>query len=95
MVIRVDIDGTICSETDGAYANAEPWHHAIARVNALHEAGHEVIYWTARGATTGLDWQQFTERQLRGWGCKFSAVECNKPHYDRMICDKAEAPQWL
>lgn len=95
MLFRIDIDGTICSETNGEYDRAEPWQHAIDRVNALHDAGHKVIYWTARGATTGVDWQDFTERQLAQWGCRCSGIECSKPHYDKMICDKAEFPEWV
>jgi len=95
MLYRIDIDGTICEETNGEYHFAKPWPDAIAKVNALHDAGHQVIYWTARGATTGIDWQDFTENQLKAWGCRFDAVECNKPHYDKMICDKAEFPEWV
>jgi len=65
MVIRVDIDETICtSPPDRNYANATPIQERIEHINDLYDAGHTIIYWTARGATTGIDWREVTEKQF-------------------------------
>lgn len=86
----VDIDGTLCTNTHGKYAEAEPLKENIARVNAAYEAGHRIELLTARGTTTGLDWRWLTEVQLRQWGVKYHSLEFGKRHYDRWIDDKAE-----
>lgn len=89
MIVRVDIDGTICRTHGCDYLAAEPMMDRIERVNALHDAGHTVVYWTARGALTGIDWHGATLAQLRRWGCRFSSLECTKPHFDVFVDDKA------
>lgn len=43
-----DVDGTICNNTDGMYAKAEPFIHRINEINKLYDEGHTVIYFTAR-----------------------------------------------
>ena len=58
MIYFVDIDGTICTDTGGDYAAATPIQEAIDRVNSLHDQGHEIIYWTARGTTSGIDYAE-------------------------------------
>ena len=89
MIIRVDIDETICtSPPDRNYANATPIQERIEHINDLYDAGHTIIYWTARGATTGIDWREVTERQFRGWGGKHHDLHLNKPAYDLFIDDK-------
>lgn len=93
MIYIVDIDQTICStpKIDGKhrYDLAIPINHRIARINNLYDAGHTVIYWTARGASTGFDWSELTDKQLKDWGCKFHEVRLGKPSYDVWIDDKA------
>jgi len=88
----VDIDGTICETIDGDYDNSRPLNDRIAKINALYDDGHVIIYWTARGAQSGKDWSALTYQQLRSWGCKFHALRMKKPHYDVWVDDKA---QWL
>lgn len=89
MIIRVDIDETICtSPPDRNYANATPIQERIEHINDLYDAGHTIIYWTARGATTGIDWREVTERQFREWGVKHHDLHLNKPAYDLFIDDK-------
>ena len=88
----VDIDGTICETIDGDYDNSRPLNYRIAKINALYDDGHVIIYWTARGAQSGKDWSRLTYQQLRSWGCKFHELRMNKPHYDVWVDDKA---QWL
>ena len=90
MVYFVDIDGTICT-TVGGYENAKPIPENIAKINKLFDEGHTIIYWTARGKVTGLNWTDLTARQLNFWGCKYHDVVMNsKPAYDVIVDDKAK-----
>ena len=90
MKIYVDIDETICFyEGRRHYPDAVPDHDRIAQINKLYDDGNEIIYYTARGATSGLDWFDETKRQLDLWGCKYHDVSVGqKPHYVLLICDK-------
>jgi histidinol phosphatase-like enzyme len=90
MLIYVDIDGTIC-DTKGGYANAKPIKENIAKINKLYDEGNVIVYWSARGKTTGIDWSALTGQQLTEWGCKFHDVVMNqKPAYDLLIDDKTK-----
>jgi len=90
MIYYVDIDETICSyPEERAYEKAIPIVENINIINALYEEGNTVVYWTARGSTTGIDWRQTTEQQLITWGAKHHELRLGKPHYDLFICDKA------
>jgi dTDP-glucose 4,6-dehydratase len=90
MIICVDIDGTICSKVENAnYRNAVPFFDRIDRANELFDKGHRVIYWTARGSETGIDWEKLTKKQLAEWGVKYHEVIFGKPHYDIYIDDKS------
>jgi len=88
MIIRVDIDGTICNTGD-KYEEAEPIQNNIDKINSLYDEGHHIIYWTARGTTTKIDWTALTVEQLNKWGCKYDSLELGKPFYDMIIDDKA------
>ena len=97
MKIRVDIDETICfyegeMELDGQkdYSTARPSYLNIIKINNLYDEGHEIIYWTARGRRTGIDWYDFTRKQLESWGAQFHGLECNKPYYDLFIEDRSK-----
>lgn len=87
----IDIDNTICVKhsDDPSYELSVPLRERIAKINKLYDDGHEIIYWTARGATSGLDWKFLTEMQLNAWGCKYTEIRMGKPHYDIWIDDKA------
>lgn len=90
MLVYVDIDGTIC-ETKGGYENAKPIPENIAKINKLFDDGHVIVYWTARGKTTGLNWREITAQQLTEWGCKYHDVVFNlKPAFDLLIDDKSK-----
>ena len=91
MKIYVDIDETICFyEGERHYPNAKPIIERIERINKLYDSGHEITYWTARGNSSGLDWNDLTKDQLNKWGCKYHHVSVGvKPSYDLLICDKA------
>ena len=88
MIIYVDIDGTIC-ETNGAnYKDSKPRYDQIEKINKLHNEGHEIVYWTARGGTTGIDWSRHTKKQIDNWGCQYTRIETQKkPSYDLFIDD--------
>jgi len=92
MLVYVDIDDTICTPSIvGQYRNAKPIKENIAKINKLYDEGNIIIYWTARGKTTGIDWSELTEIQLAEWGCKFNDLIMNqKPNYDLLICDKSK-----
>ena len=95
MIYCFDIDGTLCTNTDGDYERAEPFHDRIAVVNALHAAGHVIKLFTARGSTTGIDWRQVTEGQLRVWSVCYHELIMGKPDADIFIDDKAfHADHW-
>ena len=89
MTYCFDIDGTLCTNTEGAYEDARPLPGVISRVNALHAAGHRILLQTARGSTTGIDWREKTEQQLRIWGVRYHALHFGKPTADLYIDDKA------
>lgn len=85
----VDIDNTICKTEGNNYNNSQPFYDRIAIINQLYEQGHRIIYWTARGGNSGIDWTHKTHSQLASWGCKYDEIRMNKPSYDIWIDDKA------
>lgn len=89
MIYCFDIDGTICSLTDGNYADATPYLRRIETVNRLYDEGNKIIFFTARGSTTGIDWTDVTAAQLKEWGAKYHELHLGKPHYDIYVGDKA------
>lgn len=84
-----DIDGTLCSNTEGDYASARPYHQVIAAVNRLYREGHSIILHTARGSMTGIDWHDLTVRQLKKWRVQYHTLYMGKPTADVYIDDKA------
>tara|TARA_R110000824_G_scaffold27618_1_gene93653 strand:- start:199 stop:513 length:315 start_codon:yes stop_codon:yes gene_type:complete len=89
MVIYVDIDETICNTPeDRDYSKSEPMVDRIKKINSLYEKGLTIIYWTARGTGTGIDWRQVTEDQFKEWGVKFHDLKFGKPEYDLFVDDK-------
>lgn len=91
MTYCFDIDGTLCTNTEGAYQEARPLPDAIARVNRLYEAGHTILLYTGRGSGTGMDWRTLTQEQLRQWGVRYHKLYFGKPPADVYIDDKATA----
>ena len=60
----------------------------IKILNKLYEDGNEINYWTARGAMSGQNWDDFTINQLNRWNVKYTTINMDKPHYDLWIDDK-------
>ena len=91
MVIYVDIDGTICHTENSDYKNSTPRYDQILKINKLYNEGNEIIYWTARGGTTGIDWSKHTKQQIDNWGCQYTRIETQKkPSWDLFIDDKTK-----
>ena len=96
-VIMIDIDGTICKQDGGprnpddgySFRTAEPFTQRIEYFNSLHEEGHYLHYWSARGCWEGNDTLEETREQLDSWGVKYNDVAVFKPFYDIWIDDKA------
>ncbi|HWE52225.1 MAG TPA: hypothetical protein VG273_20690 [Bryobacteraceae bacterium] len=89
MTYCFDIDGTLCTNTEGQYESAEPFPEVIEEVNRLAAAGNVIILHTARGSTTGIDWRITTERQLKVWGVRYDCLFLGKPTADIYVDDKA------
>ena len=96
MIYCFDIDGTLCTKTDGDYPNARPFPERIAAVNALQDAGHVIKLFTARGSTTGIDWRAVTEEQMKEWNVQYDELILGKPEADLYIDDRCvNAEDWL
>lgn len=91
-----DIDGTICTNTNGKYDNAKVFPDMLARVNRLYDLGHTIIFMTARGSVTKVDRTEYTKKQLAAWGFKYHKLLTNhKPHADIFIDDRgANINEW-
>ena len=83
-----DIDGTICSMSIKDYSLAEPYLDRIKQINNLYDEGNIVIFNTARGHESGIDWSDLTKTQLKNWGVKFHSLYFSKPAADYYIDDK-------
>lgn len=97
-IIYVDIDETICffpdsnQETEAGgrkYENAVPDYGNIMKINTLYNQGNTIVYWTARGSRTGIDWTDLTKKQLDSWGANYHELRLDKPYYDIFIEDKS------
>ena len=102
--IVFDLDGCLCSQTDGDYEKAVPVAETIDLVNSLYERGHEIVVHTSRfmGRCNGnavAAYNQgfaFTERQLRSWGIHYHLLVMGKPAADLVVDDRAVffRPDW-
>ena len=90
MIIYIDIDETIANTPeDRNYNLSTPIKQNIDKANKLYDKGNTIVYWTARGSATGIEWREVTEKQLNNWGAKYHELKLKKPVYDLFICDKA------
>tara|TARA_R110001592_G_scaffold61591_3_gene187720 strand:+ start:10921 stop:11223 length:303 start_codon:yes stop_codon:yes gene_type:complete len=89
MIVYVDIDETICiSPDDRDYNKAVPIEKNIKKINKMYDNGDRIVYWTARGTGSGIDWRSVTENQFLKWGVKYHELHLGKPIYDLFIDDK-------
>ena len=84
----IDIDGTICTQ-EKDYSKAKPFLNTIKQINKLYDECHKIIFFTARGTVTGIDWRDITIKQFEKWGVKYDQLLFNKPAADLYIDDKA------
>lgn len=84
----IDIDGVICSQEED-YTQAIPNYDVINYFNNLYDEGNEIVYFTARGTVTGIDWREITELQFKKWGVKYNELHFGKPNGDVYIDDRA------
>jgi dTDP-glucose 4,6-dehydratase len=89
MIIYIDIDETICHSPNKDYENATPIQENIDKANKLYDEGNTIVYWTARGSASGIDWTELTTNQLDKWNVKRHGLKLGKPSYDLFIDDKA------
>ena len=91
-----DIDGTLCTNTGGAYTLSVPLPYRIQKVNKLYDDGHTIILNTARGMgrynnnaeRACEEFYDFTKYQMQEWGVKFHHLFLGKPAGDLYIDDK-------
>jgi hypothetical protein len=89
MTYCFDLDGTLCSH-ESDYNFAKPIVDRINKINLLYDEGNVILIDTARGSTTGIDWYEITEKQLKNWGLKYHNLRVGiKLNYDIFIDDKA------
>jgi histidinol phosphatase-like enzyme len=88
-IIYIDIDETICRTPDSRdYTLSEPILENIKKANLLYDQGNKIVYWTARGTVTGIDWESTTKEQFNRWGVRYHDLKLGKPYYDLFIDDK-------
>ena len=95
----IDIDGTICSQRvfskerapddEVSFREAVPFPKRIEYMNSLYDDGHYIIYWSARGYDSGIDFLKESRKQLDSWNVKYNECVVFKPNYDIWIDDKA------
>ncbi len=95
MDVYVDIDETLMKTEGMDYEGATSISENINKINVLFDQGHTITVWTARGAKTGIDWRDLTEKQLDEAGLKYHYLRLDKPPFDVFIDDKAiNARSW-
>lgn len=96
MIYCIDVDNTICLTKGTDYKNSVPIPKAVAKVNALYDAGHTIKIFTGRGSNSGQDWRALTVSQLYRWGVKYHVLLLTKPTGDFFIDDRAiNAKDWM
>jgi len=95
MIIYVDIDNTITYTKSTNYGEAEPNFYRISKINKLYKDGHYIVYWTARGVGSNIDYTILTTEQLKTWGCLYNELKLDKPVFDLFIDDKNQNIDYL
>lgn len=85
----IDIDATICQTVGTNYELAVPIEKAIEDVRRLKSLGHYIIFLTARGSGSGINYEALTKRQLHLWDVPYDELHFGKPFADFYLDDKA------
>lgn len=96
MRIVFDLDGTLCTNTEGEYKDAKPLYERIAVVNSHYSAGDHITIMTARGmgrTNNNVDlakelFEELTKKQLFDWGVNYHSLILGKPSADLYVDDK-------
>jgi len=95
MTYCFDIDGTICTLTNGDYKKAKPIQDRIDLINKLYADNHTIIFHTARGmgrfknnAEEAQSLKSITRKQLDNWDVNYHELFMGKPAADLYIDDK-------
>jgi carbamoyl-phosphate synthase large subunit len=88
MIFCIDVDGTVCTDKV-EYEKALPIEKTIKKINELYDNGNTIILYTARGAYSGYDWSELTEKQLKSWGVKYHQFFRGKPFAHEYVDNKA------
>lgn len=89
MIYKIDIDGVLCTNTNGDYMSAIPYKPRIKYINKLYKNGNMIILETSRGSTTGINWKDKTEQQLKKWRVMYHKIIFDGTEYDVSIDDKS------
>ena len=98
-----DLDGTLCETLSGPdghgmrYEESTPYPFMIEQVNILYDEGHKIIIMTARGRGSGINWTEWTTKQLDMWMVQYHELETmfHKPTADLFIDDKGiDVEEW-
>ena len=93
-VIYIDIDETICTQTDSNYEKAKPFKKAINKINELYNQGNTIVVYTSRfmGRTNnnydkayklGYNFIRYKANAI-----DFGELKMGKPQFDLLIDDK-------
>jgi len=101
MTYVFDIDGTICTNTNGKYDLSLPYVDRIKKINDLYDKGNKIIFFTARGMRTYDNniekvyhmYYNLTSKQLNLWGVKYQKLILGKPSADLYIDDKGKSDE--
>lgn len=85
----IDLDNTLCITQNSNYMNSKPILERIEYVNNLKKEGAHITIWTARGATSGINYRELTKKQLADWNVQYDELLMGKPDYDIYIDDKS------
>jgi capsule biosynthesis phosphatase len=99
--IVCDIDDTILFTTNRDWANASPNNALIDKLNALHDSGWEIHFYTARGSLSCngdrelADWtyRPGIEEYFKKHNIKYDVLSFEKPLASYYIDDKAITPE--
>lgn len=88
-IYAFDMDGVIAENRNNEYWNSRPNRDVIRKINNLYKAQHKIKIFTGRGSSSGKDWRELTEKQLKDWGVRYHELIFGKTPYDYFIDDKA------
>ena len=83
-----DIDDTICKTSGTDYANSVPIYSRIEKINELKKEGNIIIFFTARGFVSKINFFELTTKQLDEWGVLYDELYMGKPNADYYIDDQ-------